>query len=563
MLTITKAPLTLTANPIGRAYGAANPTFSGVLSGFVNGESLATSGVSGSATFSTSATLTSAVGTYAITPALGTLASANYAVTTFTDGVLTIGQTPLTITADSKTKVYGATTPALTATITGFVNGESLATSGITGAAAVTTAATTSTSVGSATLTATVGSLVSANYAFTTFTDGALTITKAPLTITADPQTKTYGAANPALTATISGFVNGESLATSGITGAAAVTTTATAATGVGTPAITVAVGSLVSANYAFTTFTDGVLTITKAPLTVTADAKTKIYGAANPTLTATISGFVNGETLATSGITGAAAVTTTATAATGVGTPAITVAVGSLVSANYAFTTFTDGVLTITKAPLTVTADNQNRAYGAAEPTFTATLTGFVNGESLATSGVGGTAAVTTTATTTSAAGTYPLTPALGSLTATNYAFTTFTAGTLTIGQASQTITFGTLAAKTYGDASFTVAATASSGLTPSYSIVSGPATLSGSTVTLTGAGTVVVRATQAGDGNYTAATPVDQSFTVAKATLTVTADERDLGLQGILDPDRVARRTALVPHAARSLEVEDLFEK
>ena len=90
-----------------------------------------------------------------------------------------------------------------------------------------------------------------------------------------------------------------------------------------------------------------------------------------------------------------------------------------------------------------------------------------------------------------------------------------------LTVGQASQTITFGALANKAFGAASFTVAATASSSLTPSYSIVSGPATLSGSTVTLTGSGTVIVRASQAGNGNYTAATPVDQSFSV---TTTVT---------------------------------------
>ena len=205
------------------------------------------------------------------------------------------------------------------------------------------------------------------------------------------------------------------------------------------------------------------------------------------------------------------------------------------------------DGTLAVTKVPLTVTADAKSRTYGAAEPTFTATLAGFVNGETLATSGVSGTAAVTTTATLTSAAGTYPLTPALGGLTATNYAFTTFTNGTLTIGQASQTITFGALANKTYGAASFSVAATASSSLTPSYSIVSGPASLSGSTVTLTGAGTVVVRTSQAGDGNFTAATPVDQSFTVAKATLTVTADAKSR-VYGAANPTLTATITGYV---------------
>jgi hypothetical protein len=136
----------------------------------------------------------------------------------------------------------------------------------------------------------------------------------------------------------------------------------------------------------------------------------------------------------------------------------------------------------------------------------------------------VTGAAALSSTVTPTSAAGPYPITPAIGTLTAANYAFTTFTNGTLTVGQTSQTLTFGALASKTFGDAAFSVSATSTSGLTPSYSIVSGPATISGATVTITGAGTVVVRASQAGDGNYTAATPVDQSFTVAKATPTLT---------------------------------------
>ena len=81
----------------------------------------------------------------------------------------------------------------------------------------------------------------------------------------------------------------------------------------------------------------------------------------------------------------------------------------------------------------------------------------------------------------------------------------------------AAQTITFGALTNKTYGDAPFTVSATASSGLTVSFSIVWGPATLAGNTVTITGGGPVVVHTSQAGNGNYGAAAPVDRSFTVA----------------------------------------------
>jgi subtilisin-like proprotein convertase family protein len=86
----------------------------------------------------------------------------------------------------------------------------------------------------------------------------------------------------------------------------------------------------------------------------------------------------------------------------------------------------------------------------------------------------------------------------------------------TLTIAKGSQTITFGALANKNYGDPPFAVSATASSGLALVFSIISGPATISDTTVTLTGAGTVLVRAAQDGNANYNPAPNVDQSFTV-----------------------------------------------
>ena len=85
------------------------------------------------------------------------------------------------------------------------------------------------------------------------------------------------------------------------------------------------------------------------------------------------------------------------------------------------------------------------------------------------------------------------------------------------------QTITFGPLANKTFGDPPFTLNATASSGLPVSFIIVSGPATISGNTVTITGIGTVVVRASQEGNVNYSAAIPVEQSFSVDDRTAPV----------------------------------------
>jgi MBG domain (YGX type) len=88
----------------------------------------------------------------------------------------------------------------------------------------------------------------------------------------------------------------------------------------------------------------------------------------------------------------------------------------------------------TIDKAPLTVAADNASRPIAAGNPALTATVTGFVLGQSLGTSGVSGSAACTTTATQSSPAGSYPITCAVGSLTATNYAFSRLVAGVLTV---------------------------------------------------------------------------------------------------------------------------------
>ncbi len=86
-----------------------------------------------------------------------------------------------------------------------------------------------------------------------------------------------------------------------------------------------------------------------------------------------------------------------------------------------------------------------------------------------------------------------------------------------------SQTIDFQPVAAKTFGDSSFELKATATSGLPVIFSIISGPATLSGNTITINGAGSIVIEATQAGNSNYIAATPVNQTLLVLKANQSV----------------------------------------
>ncbi|MFZ1063215.1 MAG: MBG domain-containing protein [Acidimicrobiales bacterium] len=96
---------------------------------------------------------------------------------------------------------------------------------------------------------------------------------------------------------------------------------------------------------------------------------------------------------------------------------------------------------LTVNPAVLTVTPVNATRAFGASNPAFTYTVSGFENGDP--TSIVHGSPSCTTTATTTSAYGTYPITCSAGTLSATsNYTFS-FKPGVLTVGSSCLSGTF------------------------------------------------------------------------------------------------------------------------
>ena len=98
-------------------------------------------------------------------------------------------------------------------------------------------------------------------------------------------------------------------------------------------------------------------------------------------------------------------------------------------------------------------------------------------------------------------------------------------TTTTFTFSKAAQTITFAPLTPKTLGMDSFTVTATASSGLAVSFaSSNSGICSVSDSAITLVSAGTCTITASQAGNTNYDAATPVPRSFTISAALLITT---------------------------------------
>ena len=96
-----------------------------------------------------------------------------------------------------------------------------------------------------------------------------------------------------------------------------------------------------------------------------------------------------------------------------------------------------------------------------------------------------------------------------------------------------AQTITFPAIAAQMDG-AKVTLVATASSGLPVSFSLISGPATLSGNLLTLTGVGSVVVQASQAGGLYYAAAPPVQQTITVNPSVAVITAPTKGSTLTG-----------------------------
>jgi gliding motility-associated-like protein len=108
----------------------------------------------------------------------------------------------------------------------------------------------------------------------------------------------------------------------------------------------------------------------------------------------------------------------------------------------------------------------------------------------------------------------------------------------TLTVNQADQIITFPEPGAKIYGDNDFNLGATASSGLIVTYSSDNpAVATISGTTVHITGAGTAVITASQAGNNLYYSAVDVTATLTVNKADQTITFDELTPRTYG--DPD------------------------
>ena len=166
---------------------------------------------------------------------------------------------------------------------------------------------------------------------------------------------------------------------------------------------------------------------VNRPTLTVTAASASRVYGAPNPVFTASASGALSGDTFTLSA-------STIATPSSPAGTYSIVPAATGANLANYNVV-YVNGTLTVDKATLTVTPNNQSIVSGSVLPSLSATIAGFVNGDTQTV--VNGLPALTTTATSSSPAGTYPIVATLGTLAAANYSFT-FGTGTLTITPAS-----------------------------------------------------------------------------------------------------------------------------
>jgi len=334
----------------------------------------------------------------------------------------TIGQAPLTVTADDQTMVYGSSVPSLTYSITGFVNGDTM--SVVSGSPSLTTPATSASGVGGYPIAITAGSLAAANYDFPDLANGTLTINPAPLTVTADDQIMVYGAPVPSLTYSITGFVNGDTAGV--VSGTPGLSTPAMSSSNVGNYPIAVSVAELSATNYSFTG-QSGTLTIEKAHLTVTVKPESKLYGAAVPSLGYTITGFANGQSASV--VSGTPVLSTTGKSSSGVGSDPITVTAGSLAAANYDFTNLVPNTLLVTPAPLTIAANDVSRLVGQPNPLFSVSYTGFVNGDGP--SSLQSPPKLSTSATTSSPAGVYPIT--VSGAASANYTIT-FIAGTLTV---------------------------------------------------------------------------------------------------------------------------------
>ncbi len=521
-VTVEPAVLTVTASNGSMEPGGTVPTVTASYSGFVNGNTA--SSLPTQPSCSTTAKSSSPVGSY-VSSCTGPTSDGNYTLR-YVNGTTTVGQGTLVITASSGSMTYGGAVPTVAASYVGFTNGDTPAS--LTTAPTCTTTATTSSAPGS--YQTSCSGAVDPNYTIV-YVNGTTTVNPAPLTISDPSGSVVYGDITnlPPLTPTYSGFVNGDS--------AASLSTAPTCTTNAWGPGFqdqgfyTANVGSYsvicsgaVDADYAIS-YQYGSMNIDQAPLLITTQSGSFIYGARNPLFYPVYNGLVNGDTPetfsylgnhiadCTDGFSGSAAV------------PAGDWTVRCLNAAdpNYSIV-LQPGSWDIAPAPLTITASSEASSYGAVTPAITPTYSGFVNGDGPS-SVTMSPSCLSSAGTTTPPAGNY-LTDCSGAANA-NYAFSyipgqlTVTPVPLTITASSPTITYGqTAPAVTAGYSGFVNGDTASS-------LTSAPSCKSATSVTVPVASKWGTSCTGAIDPNYTISY-ASGVFTVKPAPLTITASSK-----------------------------------
>ena len=220
-----------------------------------------------------------------------------------------------------------------------------------------TPASTTILSVGTQTLSVTCTPTNSNKYE-TVSTTVSIVVSARPITITADAKSKAYGESDPSLTYQI----------TSGsLVGSDAVSGALSRSTGENVGTYTINRNTIaISANYTIT-YVSANLTIGTKAVTVTAAAKTKVYGETDPSLTYSIT---SGALVGSDAFTGAL----TRNSGSNVGTYTITQGTLAL-SSNYALT-YVSANLTITAKPITVTGDTLTKNSSDTDPTLTYQIT-------------------------------------------------------------------------------------------------------------------------------------------------------------------------------------------
>jgi hypothetical protein len=253
--------------------------------------------------------------------------------------------------------------------------------------------------------------------------------------------------------------------------------------------------------------------------LTVTATSFPSVtYGQAVPTLTYTITGFVNHDP--SSVVSGTPALTTNAIQGSNAGGYTITISTGSLAAANYSFL-FVNGTLTIQQASQTITFTQNAPSSAAYNGQFTVGANGGASGKPVVFTSAGSCSNLGTTYTMTSGTGSCSVIASQAGNT--NYSAAQPVTQTVSATLATPTVTFTGAPVSAAYNGHFTVAATTNASTTPTITS-SGACSNLGTAITMTsGTGACSLAATWAADSNYNGATAT-QSTSASKIAPTVT---------------------------------------